>query len=306
MPESLGVRLRVQRERQQISLSKITEQTKIKTSLLEALERDDVSAWPTGLFRRAYIRAYAQAIGLEPDGVLREFLDIHPDPAEAIAPVSDAAADPEHAASRPPMRLRYVVKSALASLTRRLSDTPPPSAAAGPQPMIPKRHIPVASEAVLDAEVLGAARLCTAFGAVSTLDEATPLLRDAARLLSAVGLIVWAWDAEVGRLKPALAHGYSRDVLAHVPPLSPDSDNATAAAFRLAQACTVKGRDLVSGALVVPLMSGSGSIGVLAIELPPGNEQTASVRAIATIFASHLARLVSAAYPMEVADRRLA
>jgi transcriptional regulator with XRE-family HTH domain len=305
MPESLGVRLRAQRERQQISLSKITDQTKIKTSLLEALERDDVSVWPTGLFRRAYIRAYAQAIGLEPDSVLREFLDLHPDPAEAVAPVSEAATDHEHTASRPPMRLRYVIKSALASFSRRLSDTPS-QISVGPQPAIPRRHIPVASEAVLDAEVLGAARLCTAFGAVSTLDEATPLLRDVARLLSAIGLIVWVWDGEIGRLKPALAHGYSRDVLAHVPPLPPDSDTATAAAFRLAQACTVKGRDLVSGALVVPLMSASGSIGVLAIELPPGNEQTASVRAIATIFASHLARLVAAAYPMEVADRRLA
>ena len=63
LPESFGARLRQRRERQHIALSTIAEQTKIKLSLLEALERDDVSHWPSGIFRRAFIRAYAHAIG---------------------------------------------------------------------------------------------------------------------------------------------------------------------------------------------------------------------------------------------------
>ena len=46
MPESFGARLRQQRERQQIALTAIAEQTKIGLSLLEALERDDLSHWP--------------------------------------------------------------------------------------------------------------------------------------------------------------------------------------------------------------------------------------------------------------------
>jgi len=46
MPESFGARLRQRREEQQIALSAIAEQIKIKSSLLEALERDDVSHWP--------------------------------------------------------------------------------------------------------------------------------------------------------------------------------------------------------------------------------------------------------------------
>ena len=62
MPESLGARLRQRREREQIALTTIAEQTKIKLSLLEGLERDDVSHWPAGIFRRAFIRAYAHAI----------------------------------------------------------------------------------------------------------------------------------------------------------------------------------------------------------------------------------------------------
>src|SRR6478672_364512 len=92
LPESFGARLRQRRERQHIALSTIAEQTKIKLSLLEALERDDVSHWPAGIFRRAFIRAYAHAIALEPDVVVREFLELYPDPIEVVATVSPVAA----------------------------------------------------------------------------------------------------------------------------------------------------------------------------------------------------------------------
>src|SRR4051812_39051422 len=92
MPESFGGRLRQRRERQQIALATIAEQTKIKASLLEELERDDLSHWPSGIFRRAFLRAYAHAIGLEPDLVVRECLERHPDPIEVV--VTEAAIPP--------------------------------------------------------------------------------------------------------------------------------------------------------------------------------------------------------------------
>src|ERR1700681_387374 len=92
MPESLGARLRQRREREQIALTTIAEQTKIKLSLLESLERDDVSHWPAGIFRRAFIRTYAHALDLDPDVVVREFLALYPDPIEAIEPGSALAA----------------------------------------------------------------------------------------------------------------------------------------------------------------------------------------------------------------------
>src|ERR1051325_8264894 len=86
MHESFGTRLRKQRERRKISLAAIAEQTKIHQPLLEELERDAVTRWPSGIFRRAFIRSYAEAIGLQPDDVVREFLALYPDPIEA-APV---------------------------------------------------------------------------------------------------------------------------------------------------------------------------------------------------------------------------
>src|SRR5262245_64688848 len=89
MSESFGARLRQQRERQRIELAVIADQTKIRLSLLEELERDDLSHWPAGIFRRSYIRNYARAVGLEPDAVVREFLEAYP---EAVEDDLEAAA----------------------------------------------------------------------------------------------------------------------------------------------------------------------------------------------------------------------
>ena len=88
MSDSFGARLRYERERRQIALRSIAEGTKISVSLLDGLERDDVSRWPSGIFRKSFIRAYADAIGLDPDSVVREFVERYPDPLEVdvIAP----------------------------------------------------------------------------------------------------------------------------------------------------------------------------------------------------------------------------
>ena len=63
--QSFGARLKAERERRGISLDSIAEQTKIQKAFLDSLERGDFSKWPAGeVFRRAYIRDYAAAIGL--------------------------------------------------------------------------------------------------------------------------------------------------------------------------------------------------------------------------------------------------
>ncbi len=103
--ESFGSRLRRERERRQIALSSISANSKISVSLLAALERDDISRWPSGIFRRAFIRSYAKAIGLDPDDVTREFLDRFPDPADpppppTVVPVASKNLAPRGAALR--------------------------------------------------------------------------------------------------------------------------------------------------------------------------------------------------------------
>ena len=114
MDLSFGARLRAQRERRQVSLATIAERTKIKQSLLEALERDDVSHWPSGIFRRSYMRAYASAIGLDPEAAVREFLDLHPDPLEDFSTaLSDSGAHGD--SHKGGTRLRYLIGSAMAT-----------------------------------------------------------------------------------------------------------------------------------------------------------------------------------------------
>ncbi len=92
MHESFGARLRRHREEQHIALVTIAEQTKIKLSLLEDLERDDVSHWPAGIFRRAFIRSYANALNLDPDTTVREFAEAHPSPVDVASAAAIAAA----------------------------------------------------------------------------------------------------------------------------------------------------------------------------------------------------------------------
>ena len=87
MTEEFGRRLRRERERRHITLASISAHTKISQSLFEGLEREDVSRWPAGIFRRAFIRAYATGIGLDPDEVMREFLERFPEPTELLPPV---------------------------------------------------------------------------------------------------------------------------------------------------------------------------------------------------------------------------
>ena len=77
--EPLGRRLRLERERRRITLESIAANTKIGVSLLRALEADDVSRLPTGIFRRAIVRSYAGTVGLDADETLAEFAECFPD-----------------------------------------------------------------------------------------------------------------------------------------------------------------------------------------------------------------------------------
>jgi cytoskeletal protein RodZ len=109
MPDSLGARLRYERERRQISLPSIAERTKIGVGLLQALERDDVSRWPGGIFRKSFVRSYAEAIGLNADEIVREFSERHPDPAE-IPTIETTAASHAQSNGRKPLSVRLTIR----------------------------------------------------------------------------------------------------------------------------------------------------------------------------------------------------
>ncbi len=389
MPENFGARLRQQREARQIDLIAIAAQTKIKQSLLEGLERDDVSQWPAGIFRRAYIRTYAHSIGLDPDAVLREFLEVHPEPVADFA--STASALEDASPKSPPTRLRTIVDSALDTLVRLTNkprtaeDSAPkatpaarpegtvtaPAAAAprastpalwapsqAPKPVIPttapevtsalamtldlpeivadaglalnaeapvveavsevartkeaqveevvatpeltqpdeelliaEKPAPRQTEPPFDRRLEAVAQLCTEFGRVVDRHDIQRLLNESARLLNAAGLIVWLWDEISEELRPTLVQGYSDKVLAHLPAVKRDDDNATSAAFRSENSSEVAATPHTSAAVVVPLLIPEGCAGVLAIELQQGVQPGPTMRAIAALLAAALTQL---------------
>jgi transcriptional regulator with XRE-family HTH domain len=77
--DDLGAWLRRERERAGVTLETIATRTKVARTLLEALERNDVSRWPNGIFRRAFVRGYANQVGLEPDYVVALFVRAFPE-----------------------------------------------------------------------------------------------------------------------------------------------------------------------------------------------------------------------------------
>ncbi len=76
--ETFITRLRRHRERNRVSLDEIASETRINRALLEAFEHYDMSGWPRGLYARAWIRAYASAIGFDPIDTVDEFCRLFP------------------------------------------------------------------------------------------------------------------------------------------------------------------------------------------------------------------------------------
>ena len=69
-----GVKMRHLREERGVSLRQIADVTRISVSVLEALERNDISRLPGGIYSRAFVRSYAIEVGLDPEQTVRDFL----------------------------------------------------------------------------------------------------------------------------------------------------------------------------------------------------------------------------------------
>jgi transcriptional regulator with XRE-family HTH domain len=78
-PEEFCARLKAARERRGLTLAEIADSTKISPFLLASLEDSNVSRWPGGIYRRAFITSYLQAIDLPVEPTVTEFLQLFPD-----------------------------------------------------------------------------------------------------------------------------------------------------------------------------------------------------------------------------------
>ena len=69
-----GTKMKRLREERGVTLRQIADATKISIGALEALERNDISRLPGGIFSRAFVRSYASEVGLDPEQTIRDFL----------------------------------------------------------------------------------------------------------------------------------------------------------------------------------------------------------------------------------------
>jgi hypothetical protein len=145
-----------------------------------------------------------------------------------------------------------------------------------------------------DGLLAAAAELTVAVARAGDVDGLRPVLARLADYLDAVGIIVWLEDASTQRLTPSVTHGYPPETLAHLTPIELDADNATARAWRLAELQIVASRPPQPGAIVVPMPSSAGCVGVIAAELRHGREHDPATLALARILAAQLAMLTGA------------
>jgi len=71
---TLGEELKHKREQRGITLAEIAEATRIGTRFLKAIETDNFSILPGGIFTRSFIRAYARHVGMSEDEAIGLYL----------------------------------------------------------------------------------------------------------------------------------------------------------------------------------------------------------------------------------------
>jgi transcriptional regulator with XRE-family HTH domain len=140
--DDFGAWLRDARERAGLTLDDIAASTKVGRGLLTALERNDLSRWPAGIFRRAFVRSYAGLVGLDPDRTVALFLRAFPDPLDG-PDASPGAPSPRVARAREEGGLRLTLapealrwQAALARLGAAATDLMAPITVALPSGLL--------------------------------------------------------------------------------------------------------------------------------------------------------------------------
>ncbi len=136
------------------------------------------------------------------------------------------------------------------------------------------------------------AALCTAISRLRVETDLEALLIRTARLLGASGIVVWMTAGD--EMFPVAWHGYDSRQLSQLGPIGASSMNATAAAWRSGTLQTVSGDSTSRSAIVAPLLGMERCIGVLAIEVTPGQELDVTMQAVTTLIAAQLVTVLGA------------
>jgi cytoskeleton protein RodZ len=71
--KDIGAELAQARERRGLSLTELSQRTKITVEALKAIERGDMAALPGGLYTRGFLRSFAREVGCNPDEIVQRY-----------------------------------------------------------------------------------------------------------------------------------------------------------------------------------------------------------------------------------------
>jgi cytoskeleton protein RodZ len=137
MTQTIGQKLRAEREAQKLTLEKVFEVTRIRVPYLQALEEDNLSRVPSPVQARGYLRNYAEYLGLNFEQLLDEMrvASLQQATGEVIGPADDA----------PTLRHSLPSRDTAILSAQSAAQTPEPPYAARDEPIRVEEAMPLPS-----------------------------------------------------------------------------------------------------------------------------------------------------------------
>lgn len=131
----VGKRLRLARVQLGVELEEAAKGTRITPRYLEALEHDAApDAFPAPVYAKAFLREYAQWLGIDPEPLVHSYVEAHPEPAPSMAlPVPLQRPPPRWV--RPALTATSIAVLMTLALVSTRSGSPPRAA----MPLFPSR-----------------------------------------------------------------------------------------------------------------------------------------------------------------------
>ena len=85
-PQSVGALLKTERERLGLSREQITEMTRMRTQVVEAIENEAWDSLPPPVFVRGFLRSYAKVLGVSQDTVIDLYTKLVPPESPGLEP----------------------------------------------------------------------------------------------------------------------------------------------------------------------------------------------------------------------------
>ena len=74
---SPGATLRAAREKRKLSVAEVADGTRIKIHVVKAIENNDFSGIAAPLYGKGFIKLYAEFVGIDPEPLIRDYLERH-------------------------------------------------------------------------------------------------------------------------------------------------------------------------------------------------------------------------------------